>query len=137
MAIRCLAIAAECLNVRREQEEVLTMFEKIQHETGWRVDFLRPELKKKWGWDVEENYPQPPQQQQMPPAVMSTPPMYDFYQQQATSLPPAPTIPPVPAIPRGIVNPLMRTADFNAPTHPYQNYYVAPSQHHHNNHYLY
>ncbi|MCJ1234791.1 hypothetical protein MMC14_002754 [Varicellaria rhodocarpa] len=137
VALRCLAIAAECLNVRREQEEVLTMFEKIQHETGWRVDFLRPELKKKWGWDAEENFQQPPQQPQMPPAVMSTQPMYDFYQQQTTSLPPAPTIPPVPAIPRGIVNPLMRTADFNAPTHPYQNYYVAPSQHHHNNHYLY
>ena len=132
VALRCLAIAAECLVVEREQEEILQIFEKIQKETGWRVDFLGPELKKKWGWDTRQQ-PQP----QVPTAMMSTSPMYDYYQTQGSSLPPAPPVPPVHAMPKGIVNPLMRTADFNAPTHPYQNYYVAPNQHTQHNHYLY
>ena len=142
VALRCLAIAAECLVVLREQEEVLSIFEKIQKETGWRVDFLAPELKKKWGWDqdVYRQHQQPPPQ--MPVATMPAPPLYDYYQQQPSSLPPAPPVPTISALPKGIVNPLMRTADFNAPTHPYQNYYVAPNpqhhnSHHHNGHFLY
>ena len=34
VALRSLAIAAECLVIRREQEEVLDIFEKIRKETG-------------------------------------------------------------------------------------------------------
>jgi hypothetical protein len=49
VALRSLAIAAECLVVRREQEEVLDIFEKIRKETGWKVGFLNKELKTKWG----------------------------------------------------------------------------------------
>ena len=134
VAIRTIAIAAECLTDLTEQREILTILEKIKKETGWRIDFLKPELKKKWGWN--ENYLQ---QQQMP-NMMHTPPMDFQYQQAPTSLPPAPPVPPIPPvnqIPRGIVNPLMRTADFSAPTHPYQNYYVAPNQHHNEAHYFY
>ena len=127
VALRSLAIAAECLVSRREQEEVLQIFEKIRKETGWRVGFLNKELKEKWGWNDEAFQQQ--QQQQMPTAMMHNPPLQNFpYQQQPSSLPPAP--PSAPGMPRpGIVNPLMRTADFSAPTHPYQNYYVAPNQH--------
>lgn len=129
VALRSLAIAAECLISRREQEEVLQIFEKIRKETGWRVGFLNKELKEKWGWN-DDAFQQPaqPPPQPMPAAMMHNPPMQNFqFQQQPSSLPPAP--PSVPGMPRpGIVNPLMRTADFSAPTHPYQNYYVAPNQ---------
>ena len=62
VALRSLAIAAECLNDRREQEEVLQIFEKISKETGWRIGFLHKELKEKWGWADEEALRQ---QQQM------------------------------------------------------------------------
>ena len=140
VALRCLAIAAECLVIPEEQQEILTIFEKIQKETGWRVDFLGPELKKKWGWVEEHNYQQPPPA----PSMMPTPPPYnDFYQQPGgTSLPPAPPQQAMPQIPRGIVNPLMKLADFKAPQHAYMNHYVAPAQqqqhsHQHHSHFLY
>jgi hypothetical protein len=53
VAIRSLHHAAECLTDRKEQEEVLTVFEKINKETGWRIGFVYKELKEKWGWNEE------------------------------------------------------------------------------------
>lgn len=127
VALRSLAIAAECLVVRREQEEVLQIFEKIRKETGWRVGFLNKELKEKWGWANEEALRQ---QQQMPAALIQNPQMQNFqFQQQGSSLPPAPPIRRRPG-----ENPLA-TADFSNQGHPYQSYYVAPNQHPHHNHY--
>lgn len=58
VAIRSLAHAAETLEDRRAQEEVLQIFKKIHKETGWRVDFLFTELKDKWGWN-EDIRPEP------------------------------------------------------------------------------
>ena len=143
VAIRSLAIAAECLTSRREQEEVLTIFEKIRKETGWRVAFLRKELPEKWGWDKEEDTYQQQQQQQhetqnhhqqMQAGLMQMP-GFGFQQQSGgngTQLPPAPPMMPK-APPGGIVNPLLSKADFSAPKHPYQNYWVPPhsSQYNH------
>ena len=40
VAIRSLAIAGDGLVERREQEEVLEIFTKIQKETGWRIAAL-------------------------------------------------------------------------------------------------
>ena len=131
MALRSLAIAAECLVVRREQEEVLQILDKISKETGWRGGFLHTELKEKWGWDNEESFQQQPL---TTPSLAHQSTLQNFqYQQPPTSLPPAP---PVKQMPRsGIVNPLLRMADFSAPTHPYQSHYVAPNnQHPHHNH---
>lgn len=128
VALRSLAIAAECLVIRREQEEVLQILDKIRKETGWRVGFLHTELKEKWGWNREEVY-----QPQLPTTtVVQQPALQNFqYQHPPNTLPPAP---PVKAMPRsGIVNPLLRMADFSAPTHPYQSHYVAPNQHTHHN----
>ncbi|KAF2739014.1 hypothetical protein EJ04DRAFT_509174 [Polyplosphaeria fusca] len=56
VALRSLAIAASCLQNRREQEEVLAIFEKIRQETGWRIGFLSTELQEKWGWNREDYY---------------------------------------------------------------------------------
>lgn len=130
MALRSLAIAAECLVVRREQEEVLQILDKIRKETGWRVGFLHTELKEKWGWENEEAFKQ---QQLTTTTLAHQSTLQNFqYQQPPTTLPPAP---PVKQMPRsGIVNPLLRTADFSAPTHPYQSHYVAPNNNQHPHH---
>ncbi|KAI1007934.1 hypothetical protein K3495_g309 [Podosphaera aphanis] len=50
VALRSLAIAAECLVIRREQEEILRIFEKLCKETGWRVSSICKELRVTWGW---------------------------------------------------------------------------------------
>ncbi|RAL59589.1 hypothetical protein DID88_006448 [Monilinia fructigena] len=120
VALRSLAIAAECLVVRREQEEVLDIFEKIRKETGWRVGFLNKELKSKWGWPDEAT-----QQQQMMSQSNSLSQFFPSNTQAPTSNPPpAPTRP---AIPSGVLNPLLRAADFSLPNHPYQQYYQPPN----------
>lgn len=157
----------------RQQTEILTILEKIKRETGWRIDFISPELKQKWGWTDEYVY-----SQQRRTSISSTfsgmmqsAPHYDtsFQQQQQqhssasshTSSSPQPptssagygqdmngiTLPPVvapasapaamPKIPSGIVNPMFRNADFNAPQHPYQNVYVPPIQAHNDGHAIY
>ncbi|KAF1839346.1 hypothetical protein BDW02DRAFT_148521 [Decorospora gaudefroyi] len=139
VALRSLAIAAEPLTDRREQEEVLQIFDKIRQETGWRVGFVNTELKQKWGWDAPQNQdqqqqqpPQPPQQQQQQKQQQGNGHMQDgnvMYSQQPqivvpqqmpqVSLPPA----PAPRRPTGFGNPLL-VADFSMPQHPYQTHYV-------------
>ena len=143
VALRSLAIAAECLKTRREQEEVLEIFNKIRQETGWRVGFLNTELKEKWGWNTQHQQQQPQQSQIQRPEQSADVHAQNgdlaYHQQNVqqqlqpimppTSLPSAPPVqarrPPV-----GIPNPLLATADFNMPQHPYQSYYVAPNPMH-------
>lgn len=55
VALRSLAIAAECLVTRHEQEEILEIFERIRKETGWKVGFLYKDLRQKWGWESYKN----------------------------------------------------------------------------------
>ena len=127
VAIRSLAIAAECLVDRREQEEVLEIFEKIRKETGWKVGFLNKELRAKWGWQNEEAAQQ--QMASQPSSLSQFFPTSNQAQPSHTNLPPAPPQPARPAIPSGILNPLLKTADFSLPNHPYQQYYQPPNQH--------
>jgi hypothetical protein len=126
VAIRSLDIAAEVLIDRREQEEVLALFERIRKETGWKIGFLHNELREKWGWPSEEMAAQQMMQQQnslsqfFPSTTQSV-----AQAASATSL-------PAPAPPKGsggILNPLLRTADFSLPNHPYQQYYQPPNHH--------
>ncbi|KAI9862079.1 MAG: hypothetical protein M1813_004853 [Trichoglossum hirsutum] len=135
VALRSLAIAAECLIDRREQEEVLQIFEKISKETGWRIGFIHKELKQKWGWIDEEALRQQQQQQQQQQQIGSSGVLQSFQQYQSSSQ--SSNLPPAPAVRRfaGITNPLMASADFTSQHHPYQSYYVAPNQHPHHNHY--
>ncbi|KAF2838899.1 hypothetical protein M501DRAFT_934835 [Patellaria atrata CBS 101060] len=130
VALRSLAIAAECLTNRREQEEVLRIFDKIRQETGWRVGFVNKELKEKWGWQDEAQ----PQQTQIPNMQNTS-----LFQHQSTIQPqatlqslPVTSLPPTQSTararpPPGILNPLLATADFSMPQHPYQAHYVAPN----------
>ena len=122
VSLRSLAIAAECLVVRKEQEEVLEILEKIKKETGWRIDFLKPELKSKWGWKSDEEIAmekeREQQQQQAANNVGMNGGLSTTIQQPQ---------PQRPKIPQGILNPMYAKADFTAPVHPYQSYYVAPN----------
>jgi hypothetical protein len=124
VAIRSLAIAGECLVDRREQEEVLEIFDKIRKETGWNVKFLHAELKAKWGWQ-EDGQQQSHQQNSLAQFFPST------TQPPTSSLPPAP--PPPPRFKgAGGINPLLKSADFSNPNHPYQQFYQPPNPHQHN-----
>ncbi|EMC91934.1 hypothetical protein BAUCODRAFT_79055 [Baudoinia panamericana UAMH 10762] len=134
VAIRSLAHAAEVLTDRREQEEVITIFEKINKETGWRIGFVYGELMSKWGWNEQPA----PQQYAQTHKAARYPTSLDFSHhgsQQSTPLPPAPpqSIQPTPhqqqppkKMPSGIPNPLYAKADFSLPQHPYMNSYVPP-----------
>jgi len=131
VALRSLAIAAECLTDRREQEEVLQIFDKIRQETGWRVGFVNTELKQRWGWDTPQQEQQKQQQQQQANGQAHEAQM--AYQQQQIQAqiavqqqtPPMPLPPPImqPRRPPAFGNPLL-VADFNMPQHPYQTHYV-------------
>ncbi|KAF2873309.1 hypothetical protein BDV95DRAFT_592701 [Massariosphaeria phaeospora] len=137
VALRSLAIAAECLTSRVEQEEVLEIFAKIRQETGWRVGFLNNELKSKWGWEAQ---PQIPEQSAAPSQAQNGNVVYQQQTQQQQQQQPQqivlqqvipstapPAAPPRQRPPPGILNPLLATADFTMEKHPYQSYYVAPN----------
>ncbi|EXJ84571.1 hypothetical protein A1O3_05241 [Capronia epimyces CBS 606.96] len=116
-SIRCLAVAGENLNVRREQEEVLEIFDRIKKETGWRVTFIHDDLKDKWGWNnAAPDYN----------ALSSATTYYSPSGSSAPSAPPTST-PPRPKYPGGIINPLYKNADFSAQNPPYQGNYVPPA----------
>lgn len=115
VSLRCLAIAAECLTERRSQEEVLTTFEKIIKETGWRADFIRGELSEIWGWSP----PQPDRPQATTSSITNRTTVLGLNSTVDLASRGAP------GIPAGIVNPLLATADFSVQNHPYQSHYVA------------
>jgi len=98
---------------RAEQDEVLTIFDRIRKETGWRIIPIQEGLKKKWGY-VDDAELLAQQQQQNNHAYAPTAP--------STSLPPPPKLPPM-----GIINPAFAKADFAQAEHPYQKYYVPPA----------
>lgn len=118
MSIRCLAIAAECLTSRDAQEEVLDIVDKIMKEAGWRIGFLKNELQEKWGWETANNRPQSE-------SASSNTPLNGHSLLNSNTI----TTPSRTRIQSGIVNPLMATADFSMPNHPYQDHYVAPQTH--------
>jgi hypothetical protein len=156
VALRSLAIAAETLTERAQQEEVLRILEKISHETGWRVTFLFKELPTKWGWPpadgpggVQRNEPvgrsqhdpvqhQSQQQQALPsvqpPQSSQHQPIQTYHHAAHQAAPPQVTMQqqPIVSLPPAMPpasrpsNPLI-TADFSMPQHPYQSYYVAPN----------
>ncbi|KXL49254.1 hypothetical protein M433DRAFT_62435 [Acidomyces richmondensis BFW] len=133
VAIRSLAHAAEVLTDRREQEEVLQIFERINKETGWRIGFVYKELKEKWRWNEE---PSAHQLAQTHTAARQQKEAQDDQKrqlhEQGHTLQPTPQsqhTTPAQKLPAGIPNPMYKQADFNLPQHPYQNFYVAPNNH--------
>ena len=43
--------------MRREQDEVIEIFERIKKEAGWRVGFIIDDLREKWGWNSSVGSP--------------------------------------------------------------------------------
>ncbi|KAK9793585.1 hypothetical protein SCARD494_06169 [Seiridium cardinale] len=141
VSIRSLAIVAEVLTNLEEQQEVISILENIESETGWRLAALLKNLKRVWGWEkmavtglaaqfltqgphTQAIKLQPQQQQllQQSPTQTNTPPngqMMPGMERAQQTL----------AAPRPIrnVNPLS-FADFSLPNHPYQNWYEPPSR---------
>ncbi|KAG8527563.1 uncharacterized protein KY384_007716 [Bacidia gigantensis] len=105
VATRCLATCAECLTDRAEQDEVIQILQRVQKETGWRLQFMYDALRRKWGHNNDST-------QQTNHGYSSS-----------TSLPPPPRLPPM-----GIVNPQFAKADFALADHPYPGHYVPPIQ---------
>jgi hypothetical protein len=132
VCIRSMAIAAEALVHREEQEEVMRIFDRIRKETGWNIGFLKKELPEKWGWNAEEQmlrdqntinqfFPRGGQgggSGNLPPAPQGHGQGLQQQQQQAGA-----------AMRGGILNPLLAKADFSLPNHPYQAYYQPPRVH--------
>ena len=83
VALRSLAHAAECLTDRREQNEVLEIFTRINKETGWRIAFVFKELKERWGWKDEPGMPQPHITSNTDPTPR---PIYSQHQQRTSSV---------------------------------------------------
>jgi hypothetical protein len=131
VALRSMAIAAEVLTVRDEQEEVLRIFEKVRKETGWNIGFLRGELEERWGWHASDapqgltGYFQgggsmPAPNPHNPSTNPATNPL-------AVGISPAPPPTARPKPPSGVLNPLLKSADFSLPGHPYGNHYQPPN----------
>ncbi|KAJ5527112.1 hypothetical protein N7513_011271 [Penicillium frequentans] len=110
VSIQCLSIAAESLEARDSQEEVLHLLEVITKDTHWHSESIKERLKRHWGW----SHPQT-----VDPAHMHN----SFY-----DLDPALSVHGSSSFSR-ITNPLLDSSDFSMENHPYQGYYVAP--HHH------
>ncbi|KAI1123430.1 hypothetical protein F5Y10DRAFT_53902 [Nemania abortiva] len=154
VSIRSLVIVSEVLTEYAEQQEVVTILERINRETGWKLAAVITGLKKRWGW-VKIEQPSltaqllgsalPPRNRigkqpagrmvtgkalcssstaAAPQQMMLTPVMQvpgTAVPQQMQPVVTASTPRPMP------INPLS-FADFSLPNHPYQNWYLPPSQ---------
>lgn len=54
VAIRSLAVASAVLTDPKEQEEVLGILERFHIESGWHLGSVTEELKRGWGWMVDD-----------------------------------------------------------------------------------
>lgn len=107
VSIQCLTIAAESLEARDSQDEVLSILDVITKDAHWDSETIKERLKYHWGW----SHPQT-----VDPAHMHN----SFY-----DLDPVLTIHGSSGFSR-ITNPLLDSSDFSLENHPYQGYYVAP-----------
>ncbi|KAI1360835.1 hypothetical protein F5Y08DRAFT_331258 [Xylaria arbuscula] len=150
VSIRSLVIVSEVLTNYAEQQEVVSILERIDRETGWKLAGAITGLKKNWGWErmtqpsltntqllvppamggggggavsVSVSSAAAPQQQQMMLAPVTQVPATVAPQQMQ----PVVTTSATAARPPMRVNPLS-FADFSLPNHPYQNWYEPPSR---------
>lgn len=116
VSIRCLEVAAECLETREAQEEALGLMNTISKGTAWHTESTSEKLRHNWGWPA------------LNPETVDPARMHNglFGLDPALPLPNS-------GDPPGITNPLFSAADFSLETHPYQGSYVAP--HHTLDHY--
>jgi hypothetical protein len=116
-----LVLAAECLETRETQEEVLGIFDTITNVTGSSAETIKNDLKRVWSW-VDAH-----------PHTMTPAQMHNEFYELDPSLP----TPNRPGSCSSLHNPLLTTGDFSLENHPYQGYYVPPHHHHALNQYHY
>ncbi|KAI1332403.1 hypothetical protein F5Y16DRAFT_407639 [Xylariaceae sp. FL0255] len=123
VSIRSIALVAEILTERAEQEEVASILQRIADETGWRLAVVIQPLKKHWGWDGEIDYLSTPPSNEWGARILSR---RSQGQIPMTTMPQAtqPVVAPRPMRPG--INPLS-FADFSHPLHPYQGNYEPPN----------
>jgi len=114
IALRCLAIAAECLETQEAQQEVLDMFDTITQVTGSSAESIKNDLKQIWSWIGAHPHT-------VTPAQMHN----HFYE-----LDPSLAMSDTPGLSPSLDNPLLATGDFSMENHPYQGFYVPPHHHH-------
>ncbi|KAJ5893637.1 hypothetical protein N7495_005328 [Penicillium taxi] len=110
ISIRCIAIAAECIEARESQEEVLGIFDSIAKDTSWHTGPIKEELKHRWGWALQH------------PETIDPIKMYDDCYELDPALPTLNHH----EFPSNNSNPILNMADFSMENHPYQGYYVTP-----------
>ncbi|KAJ5952361.1 uncharacterized protein N7479_010774 [Penicillium vulpinum] len=116
-----LVLAAECLETREAQEEVLGIFDTITQVTGSSAEPIKNDLKRIWSWADAH-----------PPTVTPAQMHNHLYE-----LDPSLSISNHPGSSPSLHNPLLAAGDFSLENHPYQGYYVPPHHHHAINQYHY
>ncbi|KAJ5747282.1 uncharacterized protein N7511_008978 [Penicillium nucicola] len=114
LSLRCLAIAAEFLETRSAQEEVLGIFDAIAERSSSNVESVKNELRRIWSW-VDAH-----------PHTVTPAQMHNHYYELDPSL----SIAESSGSSFALENPLVTTGDFSMENHPYQGYYVPPHHHH-------
>jgi hypothetical protein len=114
ISLRCLTVAAECLEARSAQEEVIGILDAIAKSTTSNVEPIKNDLRQVWSWVDAHSHT-------VTPAQMHT----HHYE-----LDPALVTSETPGLSSGLGNPLITTGDFSMENHPYQGYYVPPHHHH-------
>lgn len=112
VSLRSIAIAAEVLQQRGEQEEVMATLKRIRKDTGWNITFLEKELPEHWGWNSKQEEA----------SVINN---FFNHQGQQSNTQSGPGTPK--ALKGGMVNPMLAKADFSLPQHPYQQWYQPPN----------
>ncbi|KAK5658258.1 hypothetical protein OQA88_2233 [Cercophora sp. LCS_1] len=119
-AIRCLAVAGAALGKREEQAEALAILDRVERETGWKLDKVCAQLRSDWGWETgSRTLPKPGRTSSNP----GPPP--NFFSTSAVSTPGS-LAAPTPTRPN--INPLLINADFSNQNHPYQTFYEPPNK---------
>ncbi|KAJ5817898.1 hypothetical protein N7447_007906 [Penicillium robsamsonii] len=116
-----LVLAAECLETRGAQDQVLGIFDTITKVTGRSAEPIKNDLKQIWSWADAHPHTVTPAQMQN-----------HFYE-----LDPSLSISNHPGSSPSLHNPVLTTGDFSLENHPYRGYYVPPHHHHPLNPYHY
>ncbi|KAJ5932175.1 hypothetical protein N7516_006664 [Penicillium verrucosum] len=116
-----LVLAAECLDTRAAQEEVLGIFDTITKVTGSSAEPIKNDLKQIWSRTDDRPHT-------VTPAQIHN----HFYE-----LDPSLSISNHPGSSPSPNNPLLTAGDFSLESHPYQAYYVPPHHQHALNQYHY
>ncbi|KAJ5558624.1 hypothetical protein N7535_008841 [Penicillium sp. DV-2018c] len=109
ISIQFLTLAAEYIDIREAQSEVLEIVDRIAKVAGINAELIKYELKQIWHWRESPPGTVDPAQMHNDPYSSYT---YQFTEHGETS----PTL----------NNPLLTRGDFGLEDHPYQGFYVRP-----------